>query len=155
VEAGVSQLFQRLKDDVNAALKARDTARVAVLRMLVAKVKDRQIEKGRGEELGDDEVQQVLATYAKQRQEAAAVYAQAGRQDLHDQELREREVVIAYLPQPLGDDEVRAVLREIAAETGAASGRDLGKIMGPAMKRLQGRADGARVQRLAREVLGG
>lgn len=151
----MSQVLERLKSDLNAALKARDAARVSVLRMLVAKVKDLQIAKGRDEVLGDDEVQQVLASYAKQRQEAAEVYAQAGRQDLHDQEMRERDVVAAYLPQQLEDDAVRTVLREIVAQTGAASGRDLGKVMGPAMKRLQGQADGARVQRLARELLGG
>jgi uncharacterized protein YqeY len=151
----MSPILERLKSDLNAALKARDTARVSVLRMLVAKVKDLQIAKGRDDVLGDDEVRQVLASYAKQRQEAAEVYAQAGRQDLHDQEMREREVVAAYLPQQLEDDAVRAVLREIVAQTGAASGRDLGKVMGPAMKRLQGQADGTRVQRLARELLGG
>jgi uncharacterized protein YqeY len=152
---GVSQLFERLKSDLNAALKARDTARVAVLRMLVSKVKDLQIERGRDEALSDEQVQQVLKSYAKQRQEAADVYKQAGRDEMHAQEMRERDVVVAYLPQQLGDDELRAVLRDVVAETGATSARDIGKVMGPAMKRLQGRADGTRVQRVVRELLGG
>lgn len=151
----MSELFDRLKGDLNGALKARDPGRVGVLRMLISKVKDLQIERGRDEPLADAQVLQVLTTYAKQRQEAAEAFAKAGRQDLHDQEMSEREVVLTYLPRQLDDDEVRAVLREIVAATGASSGRDLGKVMGPAMKRLQGMAEGTRVQKLVREILGG
>ena len=151
----MASLFERLQIDLRDALKARDTERLAVLRMLVAKVKDAQIEVGRDTPLSEDQILKVLASYAKQRSESAEAFAQAGRADLRDKELRERDIVAAYLPQPLDDDGVRAVLREIVAATGAASGRDLGRVMGPAMARLQGRADGGRVQKLARELLGG
>jgi len=148
-------LVERLSEDLKSALKGRDEFRVGVLRMMIAKVKDLQIEQGRATPLTDEQVVGVLATYAKQRQEAADTFAQAGRADRSDQELREREVVRAYLPEQLDDDAVRAVLREIIAQAGAVSARDLGKIMGPAMARLKGKADGARVQALGRELLGG
>ncbi len=151
----MSGLVDRLNEDLKSALKSRDTFRVGVLRMLLARVKDAQIERGRAEPLTDVQVELVLSSYAKQRQEAAEAFAQGGRKDLHDQEMRERDVVQAYLPRQLDDDAVRQVLREIVAATGASGPRELGKVMGPAMARLQGRADGSRVQRLARELLGG
>jgi len=151
----LSALFERLQNDVKLALKARDTERLSVLRMLIARVKDKQIELGRDTPLTDAQVTQILSSYAKQRQEAAATFAQAGRLDVRDQELRERDLVATYLPQPLDDDGVRAVLRELVAAVGATTSRDFGKVMGPAMQRLQGRADGGRVQALLREMLGG
>jgi len=151
----MSGLAERIAEDLKLALKAHDSFRVGVLRMLLSKVKDAQIAQGRSQPLSEAQVQQVLSSYAKQRAEAAAVFEQAGREDRHDEEMRERDVVLAYLPQPLDDEAVRAVLRQVIAESGATSGRDLGKVMGPALGRLQGRADGARVQKLARELLGG
>jgi hypothetical protein len=155
VEGCVATLAERLADDLKIALKARDELRTSVLRMLLAKVKDLQIEQGRGTTLTDAQVIGVLASYAKQRAEAAESFAQAGRPELRDQELRERDVVLAYLPQQLDDDGIRAVLREIIAASGATSARDLGKVMGQAMGRLKGQAEGGRVQQLARELLGG
>ena len=151
----MSGLVERLNEDLKVALKARDPLRVGVLRMLLSRVKDAQIEQGRTEPLTEAQVLLVLSSYAKQRQEAAEAFAKGGRPDLHDQEMRERDVVQAYLPQQLDDEAVRQVLREIVASTGAGGLRDLGKVMGPAMARLQGRAEGARVQRLVRELLGG
>jgi len=151
----VSALVERLNEDCKSALKARDETRVGVLRMLLAKVKDQQIQQGRDRSLSDDQVVQVLASYAKQRTESAASFEQAGRLDLRDKELREREIVLGYLPPQLDDDAIRAVLRQVVAETGATSMRDLGKVMGPAMSRLHGRAEGGRVQKLVRELLGG
>ena len=151
----MSDLVERLNEDLKSALKSRDAFRVGVLRMLVSRVKDAQIEQGRAEPLTDAQVVQVLASYAKQRAESAEVFAQAGRADLHEKEMHERDVVLAYLPKQLDDDAVRAVLREIIAASGAAGARDLGRVMGSAMARLKGQVDGTRVQKLARELLGG
>src|SRR5438445_12393241 len=111
----MSDLVQRLTDDLNSALKRREALRVGVLRMLISKVKDAQIAQGRGEPLSEAQVQQVLATYAKQRAESAEAFAQAGRDDRRDRELQERDIVQSYLPQPLDDEGVRAVLRDIVA----------------------------------------
>lgn len=155
VEAHVSEIVTRLQDDLKTALKARDEFRVGVLRMVIAKVKDLQIQQGRADPLKDEQVVQVLSSYAKQRQEAAQTFADAGRPDVRDKELRERDIVLAYLPAQLDDDVVRAVLREAIAVTGATSARDIGRVMGQVMGRLKGQADGTRVQQLARELLGG
>lgn len=150
----MSEIVERLNTDYKTALKSRDEFRVGVLRMLLAKVKDLQIQAGREASLTDAQVTQVLASYAKQRAEAAETFKQAGRQDVHDREMRERDVVLAYLPRQLDDDAVRAVLREVIAATGATSARDVGKVMGPTMARLKGQVDGTRVQQLVRELLG-
>jgi uncharacterized protein YqeY len=149
----VSEIVERLNADYKTALKARDEFRVGVLRMLLAKVKDLQIQAGRDAALTDAQVTQVLASYAKQRAEAAETFKQAGRIDVHDTEMRERDVVLAYLPRQLDDDAVRAVLREVIATTGVTAVRDIGKVMGPTMARLKGQVDGTRVQQLARELL--
>ena len=151
----MSDLVTRLSDDLKTALKARDEFRLSVIRMLVAKVKDLQIEQGRGEPLTEAQVIQVLASYAKQRADAAETFAQAGRTDVRDRELREREIVLSYLPKQLDDDAVRAVVREIIASVGATSARDIGKVMGPAIGRMKGQVDGGRVQQIAKELLGG
>jgi uncharacterized protein len=148
-------LAERLADDLKTALKSRDEFRVSVLRMMIAKVKDLQIDKGRATPLTDEQVIGVLASYAKQRQEAAETFAQAGRLDVRDRELRERDIVLGYLPAQLDDDGIRTVLRDIIAQTGATTARDMGKVMGAAMARLKGQADGTRVQQLVRELLGG
>src|SRR5262245_54236952 len=99
----MSELVSRLHADLQAALKAREEFRVAVLRMAVAKVKDAQIAQGRDAPLTEAQVVGVLASYAKQRAEAAEAFARAGRVDLRDKELRERDVVLAYLPKQLDD----------------------------------------------------
>lgn len=151
----MADLVQRLNDDLKAALKGRDAARTGVLRMLLSKVKDAQIAQGRGEPLQEAQVVQILTSYAKQRQESAEAFEQAGRADLRDRELAERDIVRAYLPEPLDEAALRRVLQETIAAVGATSVRDLGKVMGPALAKLQGRADGGRVQKLVRELLGG
>ena len=151
----MSEIIARLNDDVKTAMKARDEFRLGVLRMLSSKLKDAQIAQGRDAPLTEPQVIQVLASYAKQRAEAAETFGQAGRPDVRDRELRERDIVMEYLPKQLDDDAIRAVVREIIAGTGAASARDLGKVMGPSMARLKGQADGTRVQAIVKELLSG
>jgi hypothetical protein len=150
----VPALLDRLNEDLKTALKARDEMRVGVLRMLLAKVKDLQIGQGRDVPLSEEQVVQALASYAKQRAEAAEAFAQAGRADLRDKEARERDIVLGYLPAQLDDEAIRSVVREVIVQSGATSMRDMGKVMGPAMARLKGRAEGSRVQQLVRELLG-
>src|SRR5262249_28893534 len=151
----MSDLVTRLNDDLKSAMKARDEFRVGVLRMVIAKVKDLHIVAGRDKPLADAQVVGVLASYAKQRADAADSFAQAGRADLRDKEMRERDVVMSYLPKQPDEQGIRAPEREIIAATGATSSRDLGKVMGPAMGRLKGQADGGRVQAIVKELLGG
>lgn len=149
-------LMERIQSDMKDAMRARDEMRVGVLRMLLSRLKDAQIQKGGAREaLGDEEALAVLASYAKQRREASESFEKAGRADLAEKESRERDIALSYMPRQLDDDAVRAVLREIIAATGAQSPKEIGKLMGLAMQQLKGKADGSRVQALAREMLGG
>ena len=150
----MESLVDRLKADLTTALKARDGAKADVVRMLLTRLKLKETEKGRGS-LDEDTAQQVLASYAKQRKDVAAEFAAAGRQDLHDKEMRERDIVLTYLPKMLDDDAIRAALRSMIADVGAKGPQEMGKVMKPAMEKLRGKAEGARVQQLLRELLGG
>lgn len=151
----MTTLLERLQTDLKEAMRARDAERTSVLRMLLARVKEKQVEGDARAALDDAQVEQVLGSFAKQRRESADAFAQAGRMDLHDKELRERDIVLAYLPQPLEAAAVRAIVQEVIAATGASAPRDFGRVMGACMQRLRGRADGGQVQALVRELLGG
>jgi len=150
----VLALLERLNADLKDAMRARDAERTSVLRMLLARVKEKQVAGEARAALSEEQVEQVFTTFAKQRRESAEAFAQAGRTDLHDKETRELKIVLAYLPERMGEAEMRAIVQGIIAETGASTARDLGRVMGAAMQRLRGRADGAQVQALVRELLG-
>ncbi len=135
-------------------MRAREAERTGVLRMLLARIKEKQVEGDSRATLTNDELERVLASFAKQCLESAEAFALAGREDLRAKELRERDIVLSYLPEPVDDAAIRTVVQEIIAATGASSPRDLGRVMGPAMQRLRGRADGGRVQAVVRELLG-
>lgn len=136
-----------LKDDIQtdmkAALRAREKERLGVIRMLVAAIKQREIDERT--ELDDTAVLQVVEKLVKQRREAAVQFADAGRSDLEQKELAEIEVLQAYLPEPLGDAELDTLIDEVIAATGAASMRDMGQVMNALRERAQGRADMAAV----------
>ena len=151
----MASLQEQLQADLTIAIKQRDELRTGVLRMLRARIQEKQTEPGAENPLADEAVQQLLTTYAKQRREAADAFEAAGRAELRDRELQERNVVMAYLPEQLDDAAVREVLQKIIASTGAQSMKDLGKVMGPAMQQLRGRVEGSRVQQMLREILGG
>ena len=150
----MAALLERLNADLKEAMRARDAERTSVLRMLLARVKEKQVAGDARASLSDEQVEQVFTTFAKQRRESAEAFGQAGRTDLHDKEMRELKIVLAYLPERMGEAEMRAIVQEIIAETGASTARDLGRVMGAAMQRLRGRADGGQVQALVRELLG-
>jgi uncharacterized protein YqeY len=151
----MATFLEQLQADLIVAIKARDKMRCGVLRMILARIKEKQVEPGVELPLSPEITQQILTTYAKQRRESADAYKAAGRQELCDTELQERDIVMAYLPEQLDDAAVRQALEKIVAETGATSMRDMGKVMGPAMQQLRGRVEGSRVQQVLREILGG
>ncbi len=151
----MASYLEQLQADLKVAMKARDKMRCDVLRMILARIKEKQVEPGAELPLSEEVTQQILTTYAKQRRESADAFKAAGRQDLCDRELQERELVMTYLPEQLDDASVRKVLEEIVATTGATTMRDIGKVMGPAMQQLRGRVEGSRVQQALREILGG
>ena len=146
-------MIDRIKSDLNAAMKARDETKVRVLRMVLADLHNREIA-ARGE-LAEDEVLAALRTGVKQRQEAAEAFAEGGRAERADAEREEIEVIKAYLPDLLEGEALSAAVDEAIASTGAASPSDMGKVMGQLMGRYKGRIDGKAANALVRERLTG
>ena len=144
---------ERLKADMVAAMKAKDKERLTVLRMLIAKLKDAAINKR--DVLSADEELRLIATYAKQREEGVAEAEKAGREDLAERERFELDLVREYLPQPLTDDELDALVDEVIAETGASSMKEMGGVMKAVLARAAGRADGGKVSAIVKSKLAG
>jgi uncharacterized protein YqeY len=147
----------RLAADLVSAMKARDTATVSCIRMLKSKLLEREValrgKHGTGYEIDDPEALAVVTGYAKQRRDSIESFRQGGRDDLVAAELAELAIVLRYLPQELGEDELRQLIRRAIEAAGARSTKDLGPVMKAVMSETRGRADGGRVQRLVREVL--
>jgi uncharacterized protein YqeY len=150
-------LRQTLADDVKAAMKAGDRPRIECLRMLRARVLEHEValrpERGADHQATDDEVLQVLAAYAKQRREAIEEFRRGRRDDLVAREEAELAIVQSYLPQPLGEAAVRALVEAAIAELGATKPTELGAVMKRVLPAVQGRADGKLVSQIARELL--
>jgi uncharacterized protein YqeY len=146
-------LAERLAEDLRRALKNRDEVRVSTLRLARAAVHNLEIERGRP--LSDSEVQEVLRREVKRRREAIEAYRRGGREEAARREELEMAVLLEYLPQPLSEAELRALVAEGIRETGAAGPRDAGRVVGWVMSRTQGRAEGKRVAELVQEALQG
>lgn len=150
-------LQERLTADLKEAMRSRDEVRLRTIRSLRSALQTAEIAQREGGEaqLSAVDALAVLQKQAKQRRESIAQFEQAGRDDLRQREADELTVIETYLPRQMDDAEIRAVVREIAAAAGATGSGDLGRVMGPAMARLRGQADGRRVQEIVREMLNG
>lgn len=150
-------ITERLMDDLRTAMRAGDKQRVQCLRMLRARVQEREVElrgeRGTGHVLDDDEALRMISAYAKQRRDSIAAFLAAGRNDLAERESAELAIVESYLPRQLSVEELREIVRVAIAESGATSSRDIGAVMKRVMPRVQGSADGKVVNRLVRESL--
>ncbi len=147
-------LKSRILDDVKAAMKAQDKARLATLRLISAAIKQREVDE-RIEQLDDTQVLAVLEKMVKQRRDSITQYESAGRQELADQEKSEITVIEAYMPEALSDDEIQSMIDAAIGESGAGSVRDMGKVIGLLKPRMQGRADMGRVSGLVKQKLSG
>lgn len=147
----MGQLTDQIRNDMTAAMKAQEKERLSVIRMLQTAIKNEQINVGH--ELSDEEAMTVIRKAVKQRQDSIEQYANAGRTELADKERSEMELLKTYLPPELSDDELESGLREIIASTGAASRKDLGKVMKEATARFKGRADGKKIQEMVGRLL--
>ncbi len=143
-----SELKSRIQSDLNAARKARDKHRTLVLGTALSEIRNKEID-GRVD-LDDDGVVQVLAKAIKQRRDAATQFTDAGRDDLASVEVAQADVLEAYLPEGLSEDEVRQIVRDLIA--GGAT--QMGAIMGGLMPKIRGRFDGKEANRIVRDVLG-
>ncbi len=146
-------LKSQIQEDVKNAMRARDKERLGALRLLSAAIK--QIEVDTREELDDAGVLAVLDKMSKQRRESLEQYEKAGREDLAAKERFELEVIANYLPEPLSDAEVQALVDQAIASTGAAGMQDMGKVMGLLKPQVQGRADMKALSGLVRARLTG
>lgn len=148
----MSELKARLSNAMKDAMRAKDKARLGVVRMALAALK--QVEVDERIELDDTRVLAILDKLVKQRQDSASQYAEAGRQDLADVELAEIEILREFLPTPLTDDEIDALIDQAIADSGATGMQDMGKLMGQLKPKLQGRADMGEVSGRVKKRLG-
>jgi len=139
-------VLEQVREDTTAAMKAGEKERVGALRMIVNELQKAEKEGG-GDELA------VLQRERKRRLESAEAYREAGRADLAESEEREAELIAGYLPEQLSDEELRAIVGDVVAETGASSPKEMGQVMSQVMPKVEGRADGKRVSALVKELL--
>jgi uncharacterized protein YqeY len=145
------RLRDKINEEVKEAMKAKDTKKRDALRLLVSAFK--QIEVDERKELNDDDVIKIILSQVKRRDDAAAQYKAAAREDLMQIELDEIEYYKAYLPTQLSDEELTLAIKEIIVKTAASTIKDLGKVMGMATKELSTKADGKRVSECAKALL--
>ena len=140
---------------IKEAMKAGDKPRLGALRLIQAALKDREIEaRGTGRDIGDEDVSAVLRKMVKQRQDSIAIYDKAGRDDLASGERQELAVISEFLPQQLGEAEVRAAIDDAMAETGATGPKDMGKVIAAVKAKHAGRIDFGKASGLVKEMLG-
>lgn len=146
-------LADEIQRDLVAAMKSHDEAKLSALRMLKSAIQTASAEKGRSGELTDEDIQALIRRSIKQREEAAEQYKAAGADDRAANELAEAEILKAYMPAQLSDDEIVSLVRSVIEELGASTKKDIGKVMGAATKRAAGRADGRKIKAAADEIL--
>ncbi len=146
-------LKDRLSEDMKAAMRAKDSARLGAIRFLLAAIKQREVD----ERISADDavVLAVIEKMAKQRRDSIAQFEQAGRHDLADKEKAELALLQTYLPQPLSEDDLLAAIRAAIAEAGGSGPQAMGKVMGLLKPRIAGRADPARASAMVRQLLAG
>jgi hypothetical protein len=144
-------MLHQIEIDLKDALKNQDKAKVGVLRILISKCKNKSI--ATGKPLEDSEVMKVLQTAAKQHKESIKLYKQGERNDLVDQETAELNIVEAYLPSMMTEDEIKSIVLSVIEATGASTMADFGKVMPQVMKKGAGKIDGGVAQNLLKELL--
>jgi uncharacterized protein YqeY len=151
LEGEKMNLKEQIKEDIKAAMRAKETAKRDTLRNIQTMIK--QIEVDERKELSDEEIEKILMKYAKQREDGIAQFAEAGREDLVSKEETELALVKSYLPEPMDEDTLEAIVQKIIRTVDAKGMQDMGKIMGVAKKEVGSRADGARINKVAKKLL--
>ncbi len=159
-------LKERIQADIKKAMPEKDQLKVSVLRMLMAAVFNKEKEKrarlSKNEEiekldelskLTDEEIIEVISSESKKRQDSIEQYEKGNRQDLADQEKKELEILMKYLPEQMAEEEIRKLVKEKVEELGASGSKDIGKVMGALMPQLKGKADGTAVNKIVQEEL--
>jgi hypothetical protein len=146
-------LFEQINEDIKAAMKNRDKEKLEALRNIKKVMLEAKTAKAAGSELTDEESLKIIARLAKQGKDSAEIYKQQGRTDLFEQEMSQIRVFESYLPEKISGEKLAAVIREIIAESGASSIKDMGKVMGIASKKLAGKAEGREISEVVKSLL--
>ena len=147
-------LFEKVSEDIKTAMKAKDKVALDTLRNIKKVFLEAKTAPGANDTLTDADALKLIQKLVKQGKDSAEIYLQQGRQDLADGELAQVKVMEAYLPRQMSAEELEAALKEIIAEVGATGGKDMGKVMGTATKRLAGLAEGRAISAKVKELLG-
>lgn len=146
-------LFEQVSEDIKAAMLARDKVRLMTLRNIKKLFLEAKTAPGANDTLEDAAAMKLLQKLAKQGKETANTYVAAGRQDLAEEELAQVRVIEEYLPQALSEEEIERIVRNIITQTGAASMKDMGKVMGIASKQMAGKAEGGTISQIVKRLL--
>jgi len=145
---------QKLQEDLKASMMAKDELRTSVLRMLISAIGYYEIEKGgAGYTATDEDTMTVIQKQVKQRHDSIEQYKTGNRPELAEKEQKELEILQKYLPEQMGEDEIRGLVKAAITQTGAASMADMGKVMGALMAKVKGRADGGLVSSIVKSEL--
>ncbi|ATO50716.1 MULTISPECIES: GatB/YqeY domain-containing protein [Brevibacillus] len=144
-------VMEQLNHDMKQAMKDKSALKLSVIRMVKATIKNEEIKLGR--DLSDDEVLTILTRELKQRRDSLHEFEKAGREDLATKTRDEMDIILAYMPAQLSEEEIRQIVREAVVAVGATSKKEMGKVMGAIMPKVKGKADGNLVQRIVSEEL--
>lgn len=146
-------LFEQVSKDIIAAMKAKDKVRLETLRNIKKVFIEAKTAPGANDTLEDAAALKILSKLAKQGKESAETFSQQNRADLAEAELAQVKVIEEYLPKPLSAEEIEAAVKEIIAQTGASSIKEMGKVMGTASKQMAGKADGKVISEIVKKLL--
>jgi len=145
------ELKQTLISDLKEAMKSKYSLKVDTLRLIVSEIKNREIDLR--EELGDEAITALLTTQIKKRKEAAKMFEQGDRTDLKEKEEKEMAIIQVYLPEQVGEDELKQRIQAVIAETGAQGPKDMGKVMKVVVPEFKGKAEGDQIRNIVTELL--
>jgi len=145
-------LQNTISDDIKKAMIAKEKDKLAALRAVKADLIVEMAKDG-SDSVSDDVAEKIITKLVKQRKESASIFSEQGRDDLAKDEIIQLEYLEVYLPEQMGEEEVRKMVQEVISQVGASSPSDMGKCMGPLMGRLNGKADGKLISQLVREEL--
>jgi len=147
----MSDLKQKLSDDMKSAMRAKEKQRLLTVRTILANIKQQEVDTR--EDVNDTAVLAILDKMAKQRRESISQFSKAGRDDLVAQEEQELAIIQEYLPEPLNDDEIQSLIKEAIDASGASSIKEMGKVMAYIKPKAQGRADMGKISGLIKGAL--
>ena len=147
-------LFDQVSEDIKSAMKAKDKVALTTLRNIKKVFLEAKTAPGANDELSDADALKLIQKLVKQGKDSATLYQQQGREDLAEDELAQVRVMEVYLPKQMSAEELEVALKEIIAEVGATSAKDMGKVMGTATKKLAGLAEGRAISAKVKELLG-